>query len=705
MLSNSNHIISTFNWNTFLDQKERAFELQGRLSAWSGINMQKEINEVFNRLCPPDQTWRIDQLELDLGVIEMDSLESDLARQLRIQLTEKLTDLIIYADKAGQNNIEITNQYDAPIDMLRSYLLTGVMPWNYKASDGSLNQMLSWQFQHNRQTIVAMLKEIGVTQEDFRKRMAWQMNEANIQKTIEGFEPGNHEQINRFSNELIKIQAKENVVRAGTADFKKNVWLWILNYLLTERGTLFNKHSFLKSSIVQMSAHYNIGYEELLQLLNDAVEEVNKSTTVKADFLLALKALSKDNTVAEEKKNAREKEKRVRLLYYRKDVQQEVRQYTVLLQPLLKNWSPQKISSRLKDILRNTASDYAVHQGNVKVLKKMFATSIVFHLPINKAQFEACLAKPRKPLQQFDVPEPGGIVSTAPEKLLMVYRKGLMNELIRLLIIQQHIPFWFRTEGDDNDVDAAVQDIINYFPDSLLMTLKNEIASDTKNTFINKISKYKHLLPVPVRHFLEKLQLDISLKHDHTFIHKDIAAKIRQLMKPKEKVSKISTPVRNAGIVLLNSYIPMLLERLNIIINKKFETLQAQEQAVLYLQYVVTGMSHAEETELALNKVLCGLPLSQPVHNSIEISEENKNLIDGLIKAAIGYWPSIGDCSVDGFRGNWLVRDGLLTEQEDKWELVVKKRAYDVLINHSPFSFSIIKYLWMNKPLHVSWAY
>lgn len=71
----------------------------------------------------------------------------------------------------------------------------------------------------------------------------------------------------------------------------------------------------------------------------------------------------------------------------------------------------------------------------------------------------------------------------------------------------------------------------------------------------------------------------------------------------------------------------------------------------------------------------------------------------------ISYWPAIGNTSVNGFRGNWLVRDGLLTELEDKWELTVEKRAYDVLIHQSPFSFSIIKLPWMEKPLHVTWPY
>jgi len=169
--------------------------------------------------------------------------------------------------------------------------------------------------------------------------------------------------------------------------------------------------------------------------------------------------------------------------------------------------------------------------------------------------------------------------------------------------------------------------------------------------------------------------------------------------------AKSGITIKNAGAVLLNNYIAMLFERLGLINNKTFLNDGAQAEAVHYLQYVVTGLSHTEEPLLVLNKVLCGLPIAGPIQDGIIISPANVKLIEGLITAIIGYWPAIGQSSIDGFRGNWLVRDGLLVEQDERWELTVEKRAYDLLINKSPFSFSIIKYPWMAKPLHVNWAY
>lgn len=163
--------------------------------------------------------------------------------------------------------------------------------------------------------------------------------------------------------------------------------------------------------------------------------------------------------------------------------------------------------------------------------------------------------------------------------------------------------------------------------------------------------------------------------------------------------------VRNAGIVILNNYIPMLFERLHFLENRNFTNVENQKKAVQYLYYVVTGFTETEEIYLPLNKVLCGLSVSDSVPDTIEISETDKTLMQELLKAVISHWPDIGSTSIDGFRGNWLVRDGILVELADRWELTVEKRAYDILISRSPFSFSVIKYPWMNKPLYVNWPY
>jgi Contractile injection system tape measure protein len=154
---------------------------------------------------------------------------------------------------------------------------------------------------------------------------------------------------------------------------------------------------------------------------------------------------------------------------------------------------------------------------------------------------------------------------------------------------------------------------------------------------------------------------------------------------------------------MLHGYFQVLFERLEFTQDNHFKSSTEQSLAAQTLGYLCTGA--ADNNQLALCNICCGLPMLHPAENGFTITESDKKLMEGLIKAAIGYWPAIGNASVQGFRENWLVRNGILTELEDRYELTVEKRAYDILLNHSPFSFSVLKHPWMEKPLHTDWPY
>jgi hypothetical protein len=163
--------------------------------------------------------------------------------------------------------------------------------------------------------------------------------------------------------------------------------------------------------------------------------------------------------------------------------------------------------------------------------------------------------------------------------------------------------------------------------------------------------------------------------------------------------------VNNAGVVLLNSFFPALFERLGIMSGHHFIDNNAHIKGAQYLHYLATGCGNTANDNLSLNKVLCGLPLSAVIPGSIETTPEQKEHIEGLLSFAIKRWEAIGDCSVAAFRENWLIRNGMLSEDAAQWNLTVDKKPYDVLISKSPFSFSVIRHPWMNKPLHVHWAF
>lgn len=172
---------------------------------------------------------------------------------------------------------------------------------------------------------------------------------------------------------------------------------------------------------------------------------------------------------------------------------------------------------------------------------------------------------------------------------------------------------------------------------------------------------------------------------------------------PEPAIDTLPIAISNAGLVILQSYFLPYLTRLELINGDEFIHQQARLDAVHYLQFLVTGHSQTDETHLPLNKILCGLPLSMPVQGGVEIPQEHIAMAQGLIAAVIDYWQAIGSSSLEGFRGNWLVRPGLLRQTDEQWELIVEKRPYDLLLDRLPLSFKLVSLPWMDKPLYVTW--
>ncbi len=163
--------------------------------------------------------------------------------------------------------------------------------------------------------------------------------------------------------------------------------------------------------------------------------------------------------------------------------------------------------------------------------------------------------------------------------------------------------------------------------------------------------------------------------------------------------------INNAGLVITQSFLPTFFERLGLLQEKAFRSKEDQQKAVCYLQYLATGKMESMQTDLFLNKIICGLPVSEDVPLHIDLKPQEEELAEGLIKSIIDHWKPINQQSVEVFRESWLIRGGMLTEEENCWQLTVEQRAYDVLINQIPFSFSTIRFPWMEKPLYVNWKY
>ncbi len=179
----------------------------------------------------------------------------------------------------------------------------------------------------------------------------------------------------------------------------------------------------------------------------------------------------------------------------------------------------------------------------------------------------------------------------------------------------------------------------------------------------------------------------------------------QSLLKPGDQDDAFTEEIyiENAGLVLAAPYLPRLFALLELTEESAFKNRKAAERAVHLLQFMVNESIDSPEYQLVLNKILCGVGTGIPITREIEISNREKETIEGLIRGMIQNWKIIGNTSVQGLRESFLQREGRLGLKDDAWHLLVEQRAFDMLLDQIPWSFSIIKHPWMERVVHVTW--
>ena len=142
---------------------------------------------------------------------------------------------------------------------------------------------------------------------------------------------------------------------------------------------------------------------------------------------------------------------------------------------------------------------------------------------------------------------------------------------------------------------------------------------------------------------------------------------------------------------------------MQLIENDEFKSVKASHKGIHALQYLASGMEDFPEEDLTLNKILCGIPFEDPIPFVSELSMEEKEKTDSLVKAMTLHWPKMKNTSIDGFRASFFHRNGTLCKKEGNWHLKVEEKSYDILIDYITWSFKILKLPWMDCAVFTEW--
>ena len=172
-----------------------------------------------------------------------------------------------------------------------------------------------------------------------------------------------------------------------------------------------------------------------------------------------------------------------------------------------------------------------------------------------------------------------------------------------------------------------------------------------------------------------------------------------------EELPKALT-VGNAGLCLLAPWFVRLFAMLGYLDEerKAFKDTASKVRAVFLLQYIVFGEEREwREVELAFNRLLTALPGHVVLQRSLPLSDEERQTADGMVAGVKANWPQMDGTSVEGFRGSFILREGTLEQEKERWLLTVEEKAYDILLETVPWGFRQIRLPWLKKHVQVKW--
>lgn len=161
--------------------------------------------------------------------------------------------------------------------------------------------------------------------------------------------------------------------------------------------------------------------------------------------------------------------------------------------------------------------------------------------------------------------------------------------------------------------------------------------------------------------------------------------------------------VNNAGFVILWPYLGRFFTGIGLLKDGRFRDQEAAERAAVLCHYLVAPNEQPSEPSLALNKLLCGLELAEPILLEIALTESEQKAIDELLSAVAGNWAALKTTNPNALRQLFLRRNGSLQIKDGNYLVRVERKSHDILLDKLPWSIANIKLAWLEPLIRVEW--
>lgn len=631
--------------------KKQADDIRSEISELASTQIPVIIDEVASKYFGNDDLIRIDNLEIDLGTLGSDNLEREFLECFRKRFEEEILKYKSvehgYISPAGK-----ISMIESDFELLTFFIDTGSLPWWVANKDDvGIDEILERVIKKDRERLIKFLIGI-VSNKRSVSRIVTQFSASSInslnlllKSSFDSFDYFHNYIHNFFTGELKQLISKTR--------FERILFEFLISKLLNGKEAK-ESVEFLIIDFIELLAVSNfIAVSNVRILFNKIITSEPFAGKPVIEEIKELIYKYFTHSDYEIRRDLFLFVEQLKDLLIGKTVKDELPEDFKQPDSFGKEFLSQPVSAEDKEIISAQTGQPSLRE---KEKRELFVTKESEETGLEKTdEFGKKISKIKKPGDEKSTPikeEPYSNIEKEPadkskEKPKTTYRVEKETILVEDKSIQKE-----KTEVHGSESKVKI---------------RKAVDEKSKTKMIGKDED-------------EYLQIQKAQQTQLTKIY-----------------------VENSGLVLLAAFLPKYFGNLGLIENDKFKNNKAVERGVHLLQYLVTGKVKSPEYVLALNKILCGMDLNYPVAKSVRISKREKEESINLLQSIIKNWSVLKSTSVEGFRKSFLIRYGIITIEENQYNLKVERKSYDVLLDHLPWSISIIKHNWMDKPVYVEW--
>ena len=277
-----------------VDSQQNALALQSRLSDINRNRFLPLIERVMDELDVPGRHIRIATLQIDLGTLPLDNFEKVAEERLLHELRQAIEQALRELDQGIATENRVRSTEEARLELLEYFLLHGTLP--NRARQGAtfdFNALFAEVAESSPDLLTSLVRKHG-HQQRFLQRLVFQLDESLFWRLVQLLEPEHAALIIAYVVDLQQVHRVEPILELSDERYARHLRLLVLTYLVQERGSQFNRRSFVKSLLEGMAESEGFDYLAFIKSLHFGLLQTERKQRIKSSLPAVIQELFRE---------------------------------------------------------------------------------------------------------------------------------------------------------------------------------------------------------------------------------------------------------------------------------------------------------------------------------------------------------------------------------------------------------------------------